>query len=70
MVVAYHLGGLLLAWVGVAGFVGIMAQSEMGGISGFLLYFRVFIALPHEWTDFVRRLVAVNCAQNSKLQNA
>ena len=60
MVVAYHLGGLLRAWVGVAGFVGIMAQSEMGGISGFLLYFRVFIALTHEWTDFVRLLVAVS----------
>ena len=51
MVVAYHLGGLLGAWVGIAGSVGIMAQSEMGGISGFLLYFRVFIALTHEWTD-------------------
>ena len=59
MVVACHLGGLLRAWVGVAGFVGTMAQSEMGGISGFLLYFRVFIALTHEWTDFVRLLVAV-----------
>ena len=59
MVVAYHLGGLLGAWVGIAGSVGTMAQSEMGGISGFLLYFRVFIALTHEWTDFVRLLVAV-----------
>ena len=37
MVVAYHLGGLLGAWVGIAGSVGTMAQSEMGGISGFLL---------------------------------
>ena len=59
MVIAYHLGGLLGAWVGIAGSVGTMAQSEMGGISGFLLYFRVFIALTHEWTDFVRLLVAV-----------
>lgn len=39
MVVAYHLGGLLGAWVGIAGSVGIMAQSEMGGISGFLFTF-------------------------------
>ena len=60
MVVAYHLGGLLGAWVGIAGSVGIMAQSEVSGISGFLSYFRVFIALTHEWTDFVRRLVAVS----------
>ena len=59
MVIAYHLGGLLGAWVGIAGSVGIMAQSEKGGISGFLFYFRVFIALTHEWTDFVRLLVAV-----------
>ena len=36
-----------------------MAQSEMGGISGFLLVFPGVIALTHEWTDFVRRLVAV-----------
>ena len=31
----------------------------MGGISGFLLVFPGVIALTHEWTDFVRRLVAV-----------
>ena len=37
-----------------------MAQSEMGGISGFLLVFPGVIALTHEWTDFVRRLVAVS----------
>ena len=33
----------------------------MGGISGFLLVFPGVIALTHEWTDFVRRLVAVRC---------
>ena len=44
MAVAYHLGGRLGAWVGLVRFLGIMAQSEMGGISGFLWYFRVFIA--------------------------
>ena len=63
MVATCHLGGLLRAWVGVAGFVGIITKSEMGGISGFLLYFRVFIALTHEWADFVRRLVAVQFGQ-------
>ena len=37
MVVAYHLGGLLGAWVGIAGStVGTLAKSEMGDISGFL----------------------------------
>ena len=40
----------------------------MGGISGFLLVFPGVIALTHEWTDFVRRLVAVRssslCAKN------
>ena len=55
MVVACHLGGLfeVHAWVAVAGRfwrnLHIMrhTQSEMGGISGFLLYFRVFISLTH-----------------------
>ena len=37
-----------------------MAQFEVGGISGFLLVFPGVIALTHEWTDFVRRLVAVH----------
>ena len=34
-------------------------SQEVDGISGFLWYFRVFMAQTHEWTDFVRRLVAV-----------
>ena len=40
MVVACHLGGRLGALVWLVRFEVIMAQSEMGGISGFLRYFR------------------------------